>query len=71
MDHFKHYSNNLTISEEEDIMETGEFIFLWPIFEEIYTEMNMDKFGDVSTLSALDDLIIDSWLDDKEQIRRT
>lgn len=35
------------VGEEEDIPETGEFIFLWPIFEEIYTEMTLEKFGDV------------------------
>jgi len=47
VDHFKHYENNLAISEEEDIPETGEFIFLWPIFEEFFTEMTLEKFGEV------------------------
>lgn len=47
VDHFQHYENNLLISEEEDIMETGEFIFLWHILEEIYSDTSTDKFGEV------------------------
>lgn len=48
VDHFVHYQNNFVMGEEEDIIETGEYIFVWPIFEEIYSEMSMEKFGDVS-----------------------
>lgn len=47
IDHFTHFENNLLYSEEDEILETGEFVFLWQAFEKVYSDLSMMKFSDV------------------------
>ena len=47
IDHFKHFRHNLRFLEEEDILESGEYIFLWLKFEEEYQTLDFKTFSEV------------------------